>query len=218
MPIDVVEAAGPADLPDDFASAEIDLILIDATLPEAEKTALIARARAAPKQPFIILMAGVGGTITEEADAVVAKPRNVDEAQKLAERCMRVRLPSRVLVVDDSSMMRKIVGKTISATRFPVEIVEAEEGEVAIARVHEGDVDIVFLDYNMPGLDGLETLQRLKKAQPSLEIIFMTSVADQAVEARAHRGGAAAFLKKPFYPADVEAVLRGYYGLLKPAQ
>lgn len=213
VPIDVLEAATADRAAECLRDGDIDLMLLDATLPDVEKVSLIKSARTLAKPPFIILLAGAGGTMTAGADAVVAKPRDSDEAQKLAQRCIRVRVASRVLIVDDSSTMRTIIRKILSASRFPLEIVEVGEGASALAMVHKGGVDVVFLDYNMPGLDGLTTLKEIKRMQPELEVVLISSTDDKAVAARALEAGAAAFLRKPFYPSDIDAVLRAYYGL-----
>ncbi len=213
VPIDVLEAATADRAVECLRDGDIDLMLLDATLPDVEKVSLIKSARTLAKPPFIILLAGVGGTMTAGADAVVAKPRDSDEAQKLAQRCIRVRIASRVLIVDDSSTMRTIVRKILSASRFPLEIVDVGEGAAALDMVRDGGVDVVFLDYNMPGLDGLTTLKELKRMQPELEVVLISSTDDKAVAARALEAGAAAFLRKPFYPSDIDAVLRAYYGL-----
>jgi CheY-like chemotaxis protein len=74
----------------------------------------------------------------------------------------------------------------------------------------------VFLDYNMPGLNGFETLSEIKRESPNVAVVMMTSTVDDAIADRAHASGALAFLKKPFYPADIDRVLERYYGLHTP--
>ena len=69
----------------------------------------------------------------------------------------------------------------------------------------------------MPGLDGFEMLVEIKRQHPRLGVMLMTSAQDEALAARARAAGAAAFLKKPFYPADIDAVLLAFYGLRPPA-
>ena len=61
-------------------------------------------------------------------------------------------------MVDDSGTMRSIVRKILSASRFALEVQEAEEGIAALGLLRTGNFGIVFLDYNMPGLNGFETL------------------------------------------------------------
>jgi CheY-like chemotaxis protein len=108
--------------------------------------------------------------------------------------------------------MRSIVRKILAATRFPFEISEETEGVSAIKRVGEVAFDIIFLDYNMPGLSGLETLSELKRQRRHMTVIMMSAAPNEAIAQELSADGAA-FLKKPFYPADVEAVLAQHYGL-----
>jgi CheY-like chemotaxis protein len=127
-------------------------------------------------------------------------------------------MPSHVLVVDDSATMRNIVRKLLTGIRFPLEIAEAEEGIAALKQIASGRFDFVFLDYSMPGLNGIETLSEIKRQYPKVQVVIMTSVQDEAVAERARAAGAAAFLRKPFYPADIDAVLQGIYGLRASAR
>jgi DNA-binding NarL/FixJ family response regulator len=70
----------------------------------------------------------------------------------------------------------------------------------------------------MPGLNGLETLSEIRRLHPDVQVVLMTSAGNDAVVKRAQAVGAAAFLKKPFYPADIDAVLQGIYSLRASAR
>jgi CheY-like chemotaxis protein len=109
--------------------------------------------------------------------------------------------------------MRSIVRKLLGGSRFATEIAEAEEGIDALKQIASGKFDIVFLDYNMPGLNGVETLSEIKRQHPRVKVVIMTSMPDETVAEKAKAAGAAAFLKKPFYLADIEAVLYSVHGL-----
>jgi len=74
------------------------------------------------------------------------------------------------------------------------------------------------VDYNMPGLNGIETVSEIKRQFPRLSVVMMTSTPDGAIAERARVAGATAFLKKPFYPADLDAVLYSVFGLRVPAK
>ena len=76
----------------------------------------------------------------------------------------------------------------------------------------------MFLDYNMPGFNGFETLSEIKRDTPHVAVVMMTSTLDDGIAERAQAAGALAFLKKPFYPADIDAVLERYYGLQRDAE
>ena len=58
--------------------------------------------------------------------------------------------------------------------------------------------DVVLIDVNMPRLNGFETLSEIKRVAPQVSVVMMTSLANDAVIARAQASGALAFLKKPF--------------------
>ncbi len=216
VPVDVIEAESAHAARSLLAAKEIDAAFLEASTPPAELEAFIAAARTALRKPFVILVAAAAAEFKAgggAADGIVAKPERIEQAQVLIERCIKLRLPSRVLVVDDSATMRSIVRKLLTGTRYPLEISEAQEGIDALKRIASGKFDFVFLDYNMPGLNGVETLSEIKRQYPRVQVVIMTSLQDDAVAQRARAAGAAAFLRKPFYPADVEAVLHSIYGL-----
>jgi CheY-like chemotaxis protein len=115
--------------------------------------------------------------------------------------------------VDESGTMRSIVRKILSASHFALDMHEANEGAAALEQLRIGNFGVVFLDYNMPGLNGLETLAKIKRESPNVAVVMMTSLLDDTIADRAHAAGVLAFLKKPFYPADIDNVLERYYGL-----
>lgn len=190
-----------------------DLVYVDRSLPPAEIVQIIAAARTSANRPFTVVLAARNGDAQAfVTDALAAKPDTPEEARRLIERSIRVRLTSRALIVDDSPTMRSIVRKLLTTTRFPLEISEADEGFAALKRVGEAGIDLVFLDYNMPGFSGIETLAEIKRMKRRVDVVVMTSADDESLAGRAREYGAA-FLKKPFYPADIEAVLCQFYGL-----
>ncbi len=65
----------------------------------------------------------------------------------------------------------------------------------------------------MPGLNGIEKLSEMKRVAPQVSVAMMTSAANSEIIDRAASLGALAFLKKPFYPADIDTVLKRHYGL-----
>lgn len=190
-----------------------DLVYLDSSLAPAETIQIVAAARRAPVRPFTVLLATPNGDAHPfVTDALAAKPDDLAQARRLIERSIRVRLRCRALIVDDSPTMRSIVRKLLTATRFPLDISEADEGFAALERVRQAGVDLVFLDYNMPGFSGIETLAEFKREKRRVDVVIMTSAQDESLPDRAREYGAA-FLKKPFYPADIDAVLCRFYGL-----
>jgi CheY-like chemotaxis protein len=209
VPIEFNEA-DPGDACPLLAKGELDILVLD-TLPEAERDGAIKAARAQARAPLIALAVAAGAAGTEGATCVFARPATSREARLLVERCIRMRMPKRVLIVDDSKTMRGIVRKILSASRYALDVSEAEEGMAALKRL-DGGVDLILLDYNMPGFNGLETLAEIKRVTPKVAVVMITSTEDKEVAAKAKDLGAT-FLKKPFYPADIDAVLDRLYEL-----
>ena len=205
-------AAALSALPTEIVDGDADLVYLDGELPPEHTARLVVELRAAPKPPFIALLAAGAATHSFEADGLAGKPSRVDEAKWLLDRSLRVRLTSRVLVVDDSATMRSIVRKTLTATRFPFQVREAGDGPAALKLVRDDYFDVVFIDQNMPDVSGLEILAKIKRERPDIAAILMTSMKDDELAASARALGAA-FLKKPFFPTDIENVLCGFYGL-----
>jgi DNA-binding NtrC family response regulator len=212
VPIEIVECKSVAGACRALADGA-DLVFVDGAIANVATTQVVAAVRARAKPPFLVLLAAPDLAVEPlTTDAVAAKPMRLEQARRLVERSMRVRIPSRVLVVDDSSTMRSIVRKILGATRFPFDVSEAAEGSAALKLAAEREFDIVFLDYYMPGLDGLETLAEFKREKRRMTVVVMSSAHDAALVERVRLQGAA-FLKKPFFPADIEAVLTRHYGL-----
>jgi CheY-like chemotaxis protein len=203
----------PSSAADVLAKGGADICVVDAGVPDADKTLVIKAARAAKPAPLLFVAAPSGSARLDGVDGMLTKPANVDDARKLVAICIRARVPTRVLVVDDSGTMRTIVRKILSASRFAMDIHEAAEGIAALNQLRNGKFGIVFLDYYMPGLNGFETLTEIKRENPDVAVVIMTSTVDSAIADRAHASGALAFLKKPFFPADIDAMFIRYHGL-----
>lgn len=199
-----------------LARGAADICVIDGDVPDAQKSALIEAARAAQPAPVIFVCAVPGSVRPDGINGMLAKPKTRDEARLAAEICVRAKIPTRVLIVDDSSTMRSIVRKILSASRFSLVMHEAAEGIAALEELRSGQFGMVFLDYNMPSLNGIETLLEIKRESPNVAVVMMTSTVDKAIADRACASGVLAFLKKPFYPADIDSVLERYYGLDTP--
>jgi CheY-like chemotaxis protein len=222
------KAAAMASVPIDFAALDaaaartaikqgaVDICVLDAALADADKADVIAAAHAMQPTPLLFASLARGLRRPENVDGVLMRPANVEDACKLVELCVRGKIPTGVLIVDDSSTMRGIVRKILSASRFVLDVHEAAEGIAALQQLGGGKFGIVFLDYNMPGFSGIETLSEIKRVAPDVSVVMMTSTLDDAVSDRAQAAGALAFLKKPFYPADIDNVLVRHFGLHDP--
>jgi DNA-binding NtrC family response regulator len=104
--------------------------------------------------------------------------------------------PARILVVDDEKLIRWSVGERLQRDGY--EVLSAESGEEALELLAAQSPDLMLLDVRLPGIDGLETLQRALTQAPELAVLMMSahSTVDIAVDAMKH--GAIDFLVKPF--------------------
>jgi len=109
------------------------------------------------------------------------------------------------LVVDDSSVIRKVARRILEGLDF--QISEAENGEEAIEACRQQIPDAVLLDWNMPKMDGYEFLRALRRLpggdRPT--VVFCTTENDVAHIARALHAGANEYIMKPFDKDIVEA-------------
>ena len=106
-----------------------------------------------------------------------------------------------ILIVDDDDGIRRLIATTledVSGYRMS----EAADGEQAVQRAREVQPSIVFLDIDMPRLDGIETCRRLKSEPNTADatIVMLTGDSHQDAELEARRAGADLFLTKPFSP------------------
>jgi DNA-binding NarL/FixJ family response regulator len=123
--------------------------------------------------------------------------------------------PIRVFVADDHGLVLQALRLALEP-HPELEIVgEAKSGSEVPPRVAETNPDLVLLDIRMPGLDGLQVLDRLQKLYPELKVVMLSGVDDPELAAEALRRGAKAFLGKGIDPAEVAPVLRQVFdGLL----
>ena len=109
-----------------------------------------------------------------------------------------------ILVVDDSSIMRRMVMAAL-ATVENVRFDQAETGLQAIERLAVSPVDLMVLDLNMPDVHGLEVLKfvRAHKAFQEIPVIVLTTRGDEESRAAALEQGATLYMTKPFAPGDL---------------
>jgi CheY-like chemotaxis protein len=209
IPIEFLTQDPERDLP----RGVVDIVIVDGNVPEATAATFVEAASNLKPAPLIVMCGPKTSVRPPGINGLLPRPATVEDARRLADLCVRACLPNRVLIVDDSSTMRSIVRKILSASRFRLEMQDASDGETALAQVRSGRFGLVFVDYNMPGFNGIETLKEIRRQHEQAAVVVMTSSLDAAVAERARAAGAFAFLKKPFYPADIDGILQRYFGL-----
>lgn len=114
----------------------------------------------------------------------------------------------RVLIVDDSSTIRRIISRCLDRAEVGVtEVFEAGNGREALDLLSTQTVDVILTDINMPNMDGLELLGEVKRSGQwgAIPVLVITSEsgADAVVEAVSK--GAAGYIKKPFTPLQLRS-------------
>ncbi len=112
----------------------------------------------------------------------------------------------RLLVVDDSEALRGYLASLLEMRGYQVDT--AETGRSAIALIEGGAApDLLILDVMMPGLDGIETLRRVREIQPELPVVMLSVIGKASTIVDAMQLGAVDYLNKPFEEQELEAVI-----------
>ena len=109
----------------------------------------------------------------------------------------------RLLICDDSAFSRGGIKKALPPG-FDIEVSEVASGDEAVQRCVAGEVDLLFLDLNMPEVDGFEVLQRLKDGGFTRPVIVITANIQSAPAQRAKSLGARVVIQKPVTPQKLE--------------
>jgi two-component system, OmpR family, response regulator CpxR len=107
----------------------------------------------------------------------------------------------KVLLVDDEKDFVDALAERLEIRDF--EILKAYDGDEALGKIADIDVDVVILDVQMPGKDGLATLREIKKAKPLVEVIMLTGHATVPSAIEGLQSGAYDFLMKPTETKDL---------------
>jgi len=126
-----------------------------------------------------------------------------------------------VAVADDQPLVRSGLRMILEAETDIVVVAEASDGEEALALVRAGAPDVLLLDVQMPGLDGLEVMEQIAATPISTRVLMLTTFDLDEYVYRAMRAGASGFLLKDMPGEDivsaVRQVARGVDALLAPA-
>jgi two-component system chemotaxis response regulator CheY len=120
--------------------------------------------------------------------------------------------PYTVFLIDDSNTAREILKRTLLSLKFKV-IDEANNGEIALKRLEQSktEPDFIFIDMEMPLMDGMETIKRLKPFLPDSKIIMVTSHGERDMVIDLLKLGVQGFIKKPY---DRDTVMKKMASIL----
>lgn len=202
------------------------VVVMDLFMPRLGGIGALSRIKALNPGIAVILMSGMINAlelVTEaglSVDGIIFKPLDLAKLSDMLERIgitapasRATRLASnrprptraRVLVVDDELEMRKMLAEHLVETGYDAR--EAVDGEDALARIEEYRPHIVLLDLMMEGIDGMETLQRIKAMAPETCVIMVTAIEDLGTAQTALGRGASDYVTKPFSMQYLDSVL-----------
>jgi len=113
----------------------------------------------------------------------------------------------RVLIVDDSSVMRKIVARSLQQAGLDLtQVLDAGNGAEALAVVRQEKVDLILCDINMPIMDGLEFVKQLSGLENAhgVPVVMITTEGSESHVVQALSAGARGYIRKPFTPEQVK--------------
>ncbi len=113
----------------------------------------------------------------------------------------------RALIIDDSSVMRKIVERSLRQAGIELEkVVEASNGAEGLAALQDNMVELILCDINMPVMDGLEFVRQVAtvKNAKGVPIVMITTEGSESHVVSALSAGARGYIRKPFTPDQVK--------------
>ena len=122
-------------------------------------------------------------------------------------------MSKRIITVDDAQTMRRLVCYTLRGVGH--DVIEAQDGVDALRVLEKQDVDLVITDVNMPNMDGLELVRRLR-ALPKFQstpILLLTTESDPEKKKQGKEAGATGWITKPFQPDQLVAAVAKVTGL-----
>ncbi len=121
-----------------------------------------------------------------------------------------------ILIVDDSATMRRMIRRTLSISGLDIQATfEAQDGLQALSRLASHAVDVIILDINMPRMNGLKLLQRMRvdPRLKSMPVVVASTEGSETRLAELQKIGAIGYIRKPFSPEQLRSVLEPIIGV-----
>lgn len=223
-PFLVIEASNGDEALQIMRQTRADIIFCDVQLPGLSGPEALAHAYGGQlPRPFMVLMSTRKSDTVSEIGRQIGvyefmhKPFRAFDVLNAVSAYSQLQKVSRLLLVDDSATARKLMARILGKSQFQIALSEADSGAMAIAMGRKTQFDVIFLDFNMPGINGVETAGQLLQDNPNAQIVLISTEQQSSMVRSAQFVGAFAFLKKPFDASDVDAVLHDAFALRRPS-
>ncbi len=186
--------------------AHFDAIFMDIKMPGINGVQTFREVKKIDPEAAVIMMTAysvedlVKEALEEGAYAVVFKPFDIEKIIALIQELLREK--TLILIVDDQFGDRETLKGILEDKGYRV--TTAKDGAEALQIVRGKHYDIIFLDVQLPGMDGIETFEQVKQIDPQVTVIMMTGYTEEDLVKRAVSGGAYTCIYKPF---DMKSVV-----------
>jgi DNA-binding NarL/FixJ family response regulator len=218
----IIEAATGRETLDLLVAERPDVAFVSLQLPDVTGAEALAIGRMKGARPVSVLMSNlvlprwVDLSTELEAYEFLKKPFDTEHVVQLL-RAMRCLLsPARTLLIEESGQARQVIRRMLEGSRFNLAIDETEDARHGLKLLRLTSYDLVIVDANLSGGNGLEIACQTREISPQSRIL-LTAGGDMARHASAAKQfGIAALLAKPFYPRDVDIALHAAFDLRRP--
>ncbi|MTI42889.1 response regulator [Roseibium hamelinense] len=202
---------------------QIDIAFIDINMPGLSGPEVISAMKETKSNGCLAI--AMSSDMNEKARAIftefgayhfLKKPFHQEDVAGIVSSYITMTEGYPILIVDDSTTMRKLTRKILENSRFNFDISEADSAAAALKMVSTGKFRIVLTDFHMPDVDGLELAGAIRDQSSKISIYMMSTNDTTYLERSAAFIGITGFLKKPFTAQDIDTVMHKLLGLDDP--
>jgi len=124
----------------------------------------------------------------------------------------------KVLIVDDEETLTWSLAKSLSKDKDKYEVIIANNGREALAKLEKNKIDLVITDIRMPDINGLDLMVKIKKEYPQTKVIIMTAYGSSDIQKEANQRGSLYYVEKPFEISDIRKIIIDLIGKKKGFQ
>lgn len=211
--LEIEQAACGREALDRFRTNPHDVVFLDMTMPEMDGVEVLRRIRLLGRRVVVIMVTGADDDTSRAraagygASAYMPKPYSSFDVA----RVLRLAIPQppgiRLMAIDDSSVQRRVLQATLAAALPDAQFLEASNSVEGLRIALEYQPDLIFLDQNMPLLNGEHVLQELKTALPMTKVTMLSGETEPEFVERMTKLGADLVLPKPLEPTQLLTAL-----------